>query len=74
MKCKIILKVQLPSKFFMMNLMSKSLQLKVVNSGKDFRNLELRPDKGGVFENFIVSEIEKKRKNTQNYFKEITRL
>jgi hypothetical protein len=30
---------------------------------KDFRNLELRPDRGGVFENFIVSEIEKKRKN-----------
>ena len=41
---------------------------------KDFRDLELRPDKGGVFENFIVSEIEKKRKNTQNYFKEIARL
>ena len=31
---------------------------------KDFRDLELRPDKGGVFENFLVSEIEKKRKNT----------
>ncbi|MBU2632727.1 DUF4143 domain-containing protein [Patescibacteria group bacterium] len=31
---------------------------------KDFRNLDLRPDKGGVFENFIVSEIEKKRKNS----------
>lgn len=30
---------------------------------KDFRDLELRPDKGGVFENFIVSEIEKKRRN-----------
>lgn len=30
---------------------------------KDFRDLELRPDKGGVFENFIVSEIEKQRKN-----------
>lgn len=30
---------------------------------KDFRDLDLRPDKGGVFENFIVSEIEKKRKN-----------
>lgn len=29
---------------------------------KDFRQLELRPDKGGVFENFIISEIEKKRK------------
>jgi uncharacterized protein len=32
---------------------------------KDFRDLELRPDKGGVFENFIVSEIEKKRKNNR---------
>ncbi|HVA11008.1 MAG TPA: ATP-binding protein [Candidatus Dormibacteraeota bacterium] len=31
---------------------------------KDFRELDLRPDKGGVFENFIVSEIEKKRRNT----------
>ncbi len=30
---------------------------------KDFRELDLRPDKGGVFENFIVAEIEKKRKN-----------
>lgn len=30
---------------------------------KDFRDLNLRPDKGGVFENFIVSEIEKKRRN-----------
>lgn len=30
---------------------------------KDFRELDLRPDKGGVFENFIVSEIEKKRRN-----------
>ena len=29
---------------------------------KDFRPLELRPDKGGVWENFIVSEIEKQRK------------
>ncbi len=28
---------------------------------QDFRELELRPDKGGVFENFIVSEIEKRR-------------
>src|SRR3989344_4228149 len=28
---------------------------------KDFRSLDLRPDKGGVFENFIVSEIEKIR-------------
>ena len=32
---------------------------------KDFRDLELRPDKGGVFENFIVSEIEKQRKNNR---------
>jgi len=31
---------------------------------KDFRPLNLRPDKGGLFENFIVSEIEKLRKNT----------
>ncbi|MCL5432394.1 MAG: ATP-binding protein [Patescibacteria group bacterium] len=31
---------------------------------KDFRELELRPDKGGVFENFIVSEVEKQRRNT----------
>ena len=30
---------------------------------KDFRDLDIRPDKGGVFENFIVSEIEKRRKN-----------
>ncbi len=30
---------------------------------KDFRPLDLRPDKGGVFENFIVSEIDKRRKN-----------
>ncbi len=28
----------------------------------DFRDLALRPDKGGVFENFILSEIEKQRK------------
>jgi hypothetical protein len=26
---------------------------------KDFREMNLRPDKGGVFENFIVSELEK---------------
>lgn len=32
---------------------------------KDFRELRLRPDRGGVFENFIVSELEKQRKNTQ---------
>ena len=30
---------------------------------KDFRDLNIRPDKGGVFENFVVSEIEKRRKN-----------
>jgi predicted AAA+ superfamily ATPase len=30
---------------------------------RDFRELSLRPDKGGVFENFIVSELEKRRKN-----------
>jgi len=30
---------------------------------KDFRDLELRPDKGNVFENFIISEISKKKKN-----------
>ena len=29
---------------------------------QDFRDLELRPDKGGVFENFIITEIEKWRK------------
>lgn len=29
---------------------------------QDFRDLALRPDKGGVFENFIISEIEKWRK------------
>lgn len=28
----------------------------------DFRDLRLRPDRGGVFENFIVSELEKRRK------------
>jgi uncharacterized protein len=32
---------------------------------KDFRELELRPDKGGVFENFVISEIEKIRRNNQ---------
>ncbi len=30
---------------------------------KDFRDLDLRPDKGGVWENFIVSELEKRRRN-----------
>lgn len=29
---------------------------------QDFRDLELRSDKGGVFENFIVSELEKLRR------------
>lgn len=29
---------------------------------RDFRDLALRPDKGGVFENFIISEMEKQRK------------
>lgn len=29
---------------------------------QDFRDLELRQDKGGVFENFIISELEKLRK------------
>ncbi|MBI2430951.1 MAG: ATP-binding protein [Candidatus Levybacteria bacterium] len=29
---------------------------------KDFREMELRPDKGGVFENFIISELEKLRR------------
>ncbi|MDP1743687.1 MAG: ATP-binding protein [Candidatus Amesbacteria bacterium] len=29
---------------------------------QDFRDLELRQDKGGVFENFVISELEKKRK------------
>lgn len=33
---------------------------------KDFRELHLRPDKGGVFENFIISEIEKRRRNTHS--------
>ncbi len=27
---------------------------------KDFRELDLRPDKGHVFENFVVSELEEK--------------
>jgi len=30
---------------------------------RDFRKLDLRPDKGGLFENFIISEVEKRRKN-----------
>ncbi len=32
---------------------------------KDFRDINLRPDKGGVFENFIVIELEKKRRIQQ---------
>ena len=32
---------------------------------KDFREIDLRPDKGGVFENFIVIELEKLRRNTK---------
>jgi len=31
---------------------------------QDFRDLELRQDKGGVFENFVISELEKMRKLT----------
>lgn len=31
---------------------------------KDFRETTLRPDSGGLFENFIVSEVEKQRKNS----------
>lgn len=31
---------------------------------QDFRDLELRQDKGGVFENFIISELEKMRRLT----------
>ncbi len=30
---------------------------------EDFRALDLRPDKGEVFENFIISELEKRRRN-----------
>lgn len=30
---------------------------------KDFRETKLRPDQGGLFENFVISEIEKERKN-----------
>jgi len=30
---------------------------------KDFRELDLRPDRGGVFENFIISETAKRLKN-----------
>lgn len=30
---------------------------------KDFRETKLRPDQGGLFENFIILEVEKQRKN-----------
>lgn len=33
---------------------------------KDFRETKLRPDRGGLFENLIVLEIEKQRKNTES--------
>lgn len=32
---------------------------------KDFRETRLRPDQGGLFENFVILEIEKQRKNTK---------
>ena len=32
---------------------------------KDFREIKLRPDQGGLFENFVISEIEKERRNTK---------
>lgn len=32
---------------------------------QDFRETRLRPDQGGLFENFIILEIEKQRKNTK---------
>lgn len=35
---------------------------------KDFRDIELRPDKGGVFENFVISEIEKIRRTMEGKF------
>lgn len=35
---------------------------------KDFRPLELRPDKGSVFENFILSEIHKKILNDRLHY------
>lgn len=31
---------------------------------KDFRETKLRPDQGGLFENFIILEIEKQRRNS----------
>lgn len=30
---------------------------------KDFRETKFRPDQGGLFENFVISEIEKERRN-----------
>lgn len=33
---------------------------------RDFRELELRPDMGGVFENFVIAEIEKVRRLTNS--------
>ncbi len=33
---------------------------------KDFRETKLRPDQGGLFENFVILEIEKQRKNTES--------
>lgn len=35
---------------------------------RDFRDLNLRPDAGSVFENFVISEIEKKKKNSHAKF------
>lgn len=38
---------------------------------QDFRDLDLRQDKGGVFENFVIAELEKQRKiqnAKQNYY------
>lgn len=32
---------------------------------KDFRETKLRPDQGGLFENFIILEIEKQKKNKE---------
>lgn len=32
---------------------------------KDFRETNLRPDQGGLFENFIILEVEKQRKNKE---------
>lgn len=32
---------------------------------KDFRETRLRPDQGGLFENFVILEVEKQRKNNE---------